>query len=393
MKTFSEDNLEENIKKCIQYLEKTNYKSYDVFDTLNSPFLDRLLKDKIFLRRVAIQLNAKSPINFRPLIGVKRTVQTKTISDLLSIYSMLFKRTGKEEYRIKAKEIYKLLWERRIQIEDGFGWGLNFPYTTRFTNAGKYTPNLYNTINATHSILDYYETFHTIEINEIINGVLFFVLNYLGIVDEDDTTSWLRYYPKQTGMPTPNVNATSASLFVRINSLMQNTIDRKLINKLLTYVKKSQNEDGSWYYTTTPNGKWIDGFHTGFILESLALIKAIDPSYDTSNALAKGSDYFLTDLIDKNNIPKYFNTRTYPIESQNCAQCIQTVAKLIIYDDQNFQQKLQDIISVVKNNLYDQKGYFYHKKEKFYSCKHYYARWSQTPMILSFLYSLEAFEK
>jgi hypothetical protein len=393
MKTFSDENLEEDVKKCIKYLEKTNYKSYDVFDTLNSPFLDYLLKDKILLRRIAIQLNAKSPINFRPLLGVKRVVHTKTISDLLSIYSLLFKNTGKEEYVLKANEMFELLWERRIQIEEGFGWGLNFPYTTRFTNAEKKTPNLYNTINATHSILDYFETFHSIEIKEIISGVLLFVFNHLGIVDEDETTSWLRYYPQQSGMPTPNVNASSASLFVRINSLIQNTIDRDLISKLLNFVKKSQNGDGSWYYTTNPSGEWIDGFHTGFILESLALIKAIDSSYDASDALEKGSNYFLTYLIDSNNIPKYFNNSTYPIESQNCAQCIQTVAKLIIYVDQNLQHKLHDIISVVKNNLYDEKGYFYHKKEKFYSCRHYYARWSQTPMILSFLYSLEAFKK
>lgn len=385
--------LEDEIVKCINYIEVNEYKSFDVFDALNSTPLNRILKNKIFLRRVAIQLNAKSPINMRPLIGVKKMVHTKTLSDLLSAYTMMYKRTKDDQYKTKAFEMFEALWERRIIIEKGFGWGLNFPYSTRFTNADKQTPNLYNTINATHSIIDFYEEFHSIEINEIIDQVLFFILEYLGIVEENETTSWLRYYPKQTGMPTPNVNATSASLFVRINSLVENRIDPILISKLLNFVKNSQNSDGSWYYTTTPNGQWIDGFHTGFILESLALIKFNTQMYDINEMLDKGVKFFLSDLIDANNIPKYFHTNTYPIESQNCAQCIQTLAKLIIYCDKNLEKQLNETIVVVKENLYDKKGYFYHKKGRFIKNKHYYARWSQTPMILSFLFSLNALKK
>jgi hypothetical protein len=387
---FQEKNI---ILKCLQYIEEREYKSYDVFDALNSTPLNHLLKNNIFLRRVAIQVNARMPFNVRPMLGIKKMIHTKTISDLLSIYTMMYKRTNDDLYKAKAIKMFDMLWERRIIIEKGFGWGLNFPYATRFTNADEQTPNLYNTINATHSIIDFYETFHTIDLNPIIDGVLFFILEYLGVVKENETTSWLRYYPKQTGMPTPNVNATSASLFVRINSLIKNRVDSSLIQKLLNFVKTSQNKDGSWFYTTTDNGKWIDGFHTGFILESLAHIKFIDTSYDVEEMLEKGTEFFLSHLIDSNNTPKYFHTSTYPIESQNCAQCIQTLAKLIIYDNQNLEKKLKDTISVVNEKLYDKKGYFYHKRGKYISSKHYYARWSQTPMILSFLFSLNALEK
>lgn len=386
-------NTELQIIKSIEYIEKKQYLSYDVYDALSSKFLDKILKKFIFLKRVAIQINARSFFNLRPLIGVEKTIHTKTISDLLSIYTMMYNRTKQDHYRLKAFEMFELLWERRIEVEDGFGWGLNYPYATRFTNADKNTPNLYNTINATHSIIDFYETFHSIEIEKIIDPVLYFILQYLGCVDETETISWLRYYPKQTGMPTPNVNATSASLFVRINSLFENKIEVSLITKLLNFVKASQNSDGAWYYTTTENGKWIDGFHTGFILESLALIKFIAPQYDVDEMLAKGSEFFLSDLIDSNNIPKYFHTNTYPIESQNCAQCIQTLAKLIIYDKQQLDQKLNDTISVVNKILYDKKGYFYHKKSKYLKHKRYYARWSQTAMILSLLFSLNAQKK
>jgi hypothetical protein len=385
--------IESIILDCINYTECKNYHSYDVFDALNSEFINRLLSKNIFLKRVAIQVNAKSLLNLRPLLGVKEIVHTKTLSDFLSIYTLMYKKTKNNEYKHKARQVFELLWLRKIEIEKGFGWGLNFPYTTRFTNADKDTPNLYNTINATHSILDYYETFESSGLEEIVDGVLRFILNYLGVVNEDDSTAWLRYYPNQTGMPTPNVNATSASLFVRINTIYTNKVDKLLIKKLLNFVKLSQNQNGSWYYTTNSKGQWIDGFHTGFILESLSLIKYLEPTYNVDLMLEKGTDFFVKNLISEDYIPKFFDESIYPIESQNCAQCIQTLSKLIIYNNFKYDNLLKNIIDVVLENLYSKKGFFYHKKTKLFTFKHYYARWSQSPMILSLIYSLNSQKK
>jgi hypothetical protein len=377
------------IADCINFTDQRDYISYDVFDAMNSNFLSKITGNNVFLKRVAIQLNAKSLMNLRPLLGVKKMVHTKTLSDFLSIYSHLYSITRDENYKIKAHEIYNQLWERRIKIDNGFGWGLNFHYSTRFTNASKSTPNLYNTLNASHSIIDFYEVFNSIELKDFLDGVLDFILNYLGVVEETETISWLRYYPKQTGMPTPNVNATSASLFVRINSIYANKIDHSLIVKLLNFVKVNQNKDGSWYYTTNEKGRWIDGFHTGFVLESLALIKKLDSKYDVDKCLDLGVDYFIKNLISEDFIPKYFDNKTYPIESQNCAQCIQTLSKLIMYNNYNLNDLLEKVIKVVLDNLYDKEGYFYHKKTKISTYKHYYGRWSQSPMILSLIYALK----
>ena len=380
----------EIVLKSIGYLENKNFTSYDVFDALNSRVFDKLLKKTKFIRRVAIQLNAKSPINFRPLIGIKPIQHTKTISDMLSIYSMMYIRTNDEQYRDRAKDMFQSLWNKRIEVEKGIGWGLCFPYTTRFTNAASDTPNLYNTINATHSIIDFYEICDEIKLKEIINKVLYFILEYLGIIDESENTSWIRYYPSQVSMPTPNVNATAASLFVRINHILkEELIERSLIDKLLNFVITTQNKDGSWYYTTTANGKWIDGFHTGFILESLALVKHLDSGYPIENTLKKGSQFFLTDLFDAESIPKFFHNQTYPIESQNSAQAIQTLAKLILYDNQNLNSKLNDTMDKVVSVLYNENGFFYHKKTKFLTYKQFYGRWSQTPMIMALLYSMK----
>jgi hypothetical protein len=307
---------------------------------------------------------------------------------MLSVYSMMYQRTSDEKYLDRAKDMFQRLWGKRIEVEKGIGWGLCFPYTTRFTNAGSDIPNLYNTINATHSIMDYCEICQEIELKSVVSKVINLILEYLGVIYESEKIAWIRYYPNQTSMPTPNVNATAAALFVRINFILkEEIIERSLIDKLLNFVSKAQNEDGSWYYTTTPNGKWIDGFHTGFILESLALIKYLDSGYSIENTLKKGSQFFLTDLFDAESIPKFFHNQTYPIESQNSAQAIQTLAKLILYDNQNLNSKLNNTVDKVVSVLYNENGFFYHKKTKLLTYKLFYGRWSQTPMIMALLYS------
>jgi len=388
-------NLEQAITLSIQHCESANYSSFDVFDALNNKFIDNCLKDKTLLRRILIQTNSRLPFNIRPVLGIKKMVHTKAISDLISIYSLMFQKSTEIALNEKANAMFKVLLERKIGVTDaGYGWGLNFPYSTRFVDASAHTPNLYNTINALHSILDFHEIDQSFNVKGIIDNVLNFMMTYLGYVEENDETAWFRYYPGQAYLPTPNVNATVASLFARINyTFKEELIQTSLINKLLNFLKNTQNENGSWYYTTTDKGEWIDGFHTGFILESLALIKKIasNKHFSVDKMLLKGFDYFVDSLFTKNGIPKYYNDRLYPIESQNCAQAMQTLAKMRLYAGINTIELLDRVVENVFHYLYDERGFFYHKQGRLIRNKQFYMRWSQTPMILALINTQKAF--
>jgi len=384
-------NLEKIIHKSIEYCESSNYASFDVYDALNSPLINHLLKKKQLLRRVAIQVICRIPFNIRPILGIKKMVHTKALSDLLSIYTTLYKKTDNQSWKIKAKTIFDILMARKIVAGAGYGWGLNFPYSTRFVDANSDTPNLYNTLNAAQAILDYFEIESTIDVHQILENILLFMFEYLGTVKETHEITWIRYYPEQKGMPALNVNAISAALFVRINNLFgEDKIDSGLIAGILTFLKHYQNPDGSWYYTTTDQGKWIDGFHTGFILESIAYIWSRNKNPEVRKMLERGVRFYKDQMFTKNHIPKYYNTRVYPIESQNCAQAIQTIARLKLIAGFPLNSMLKEVIDGVIRNLWDNKGYFYYKRGPFIINKQYYIRWSQTPMILALLYANES---
>ena len=129
-------------------MERAKYTSYDVYDALTSRFLNFLTFKSHFMKRVFIQLNAICPINLRPVLGVKKLVHTKTISDLLSVYSLLGSNKKDTDKLNKAKLMFELLIDKGINKQDTISWGLNFPYATRFTDADLNTPNLYNTLNS-----------------------------------------------------------------------------------------------------------------------------------------------------------------------------------------------------------------------------------------------------
>ena len=99
----------------------------------------------------------------------------------------------------------------------------------------------------------------------------------------------------------------------------------------MIYVVQVQNADGSWFYARGGEGRWVDGFHTGYILEALLQATMLDDRRDIATALQRGVDFFLTRLFTAESVPRYTSQRTLPLEVQNCAQAIQTLAKLALF--------------------------------------------------------------
>jgi hypothetical protein len=204
--------LREIQTKCLENLEMCGFSSYDIYDALTNNFLNKITKSRVFLRRIIIQINSKSPFNLRWL-GMKRMIHTKTLSDLLWYYSLSLNKEKTELY-------FKQLIERKVS--SGYGWGLNFPYTSRFIDADEEMPNLYNTINSgiaichAHSLLNDNDKK---EATTALKGILDFLENNLGFVDEGEA-GWYLYYPGQKH-PTYNVNALTLYFISHLRNILQ----------------------------------------------------------------------------------------------------------------------------------------------------------------------------
>jgi hypothetical protein len=140
-----------------------------------------------------------------------------------------------------------------------------------------------------------------------------------------------------------------------------------------------QNEDGSWYYAQTDIQKWIDSFHTGFVLESLK--HYMDSTGDTGfeKNLKTGFDFFVNHFFLEDGTPKYFHDRVFPIDIHSAAQGLVTLTKLKHLHPEAVVKR-DRLAQWVIGTMQDQKGYFYFQKRKYFTNKIPYMRWSQAWM-------------
>lgn len=375
-------NIAEIIQNSIKYIETREYKSYDLFDALTNKLVNRITKNNLLLRRIAIQLFSKSPIDFHWL-GMNKMVHTKLISDLLWTFSL-------NNSLDKAIPLYKKLIDLKCEAISSTVWGLNFPYTSRFINAEANTPNIYNTATVGLAICELcsFDNQRKEEYLEQIEDIIDSLFQVFTFKDESGK-GWFPYYPGQKS-PTYNVNALVAYFLCKANDTLKiQYASNDLIKKLINLLIEEQNSDGSWYYSRSEKGKWIDGFHSGFIIESLAYVYSHNYEFEELKfALSKAWDFYIKKLFTKEGFPKFYNNSSkYPIESQNCAQAIQTLAVVGICLGWHQKVLLEKVIINSIKNLYNTKGYFYFKKTKFFTYKQSYLRWSSAPMLVALSYS------
>lgn len=372
-------------QSCLRFIEKSEYKSYDLYDALTNPVLNKISRNKPLLRRIFIQINSKSPIDLH-WTGMKKMVHTKTISDLLWFESI--KETGADPARIK----FFFEWLIRIRNAKGYGWGLNFPYTSRFVDADEHTPNLYNTINSGLAICYAYKHLDAADqelARNVILGIVKFLDEELGFVDEGEK-GWYLYYPGQK-YPTYNVNALALYFLAFVPQLQIEISDslKTKIGKIINLLVSEQEADGSWFYSRSPKGKWIDGFHSAFVIESIAF--AYKSGYNSDavkKCLDKGFDFYINRMFTEDGYPRYFlNSSKYPVEAQNIAQSIQTLSLFGLWLGKDKKELLKKTIDNMLHSLYRSDGVIYQKKEKYLTYRSPYIRWSITPMILALEYA------
>jgi hypothetical protein len=206
------------------------------------------------------------------------------------------------------------------------GWGLAFPYVSRFTNAAAGTPNIYVTTAVVEALLDAAVLSAEPGVAECAHDGMRFMLEGLGAVTHRGHR-WLRYWPENNARIV-NVQASAAGLLARIDSQVGDSRLGALADDLIDTVLATQRADGSWPYSDERAGSFIDGFHTGFTLQGLTEYvrrrsdgKRAAPAAD---AVRLGLGYFHERLMTPEGLPRGTSDGRVSLDTQNVAQCIQT---------------------------------------------------------------------
>ena len=303
--------------------EQLDWRSHDPYDLLLSPYA-RPLGTSSFAARAWIQVGKRTGGGVRRILRVPLHREAKALADFLRA-AVVLDCLGETAYRLTAGRLEQMLGELRCTTRAGCGWGLSFPYVSRFGPIAMGSPNVYTTTNVCQALLD--AEGESGEIPELVAAARRFLIEDLGRFSFGRCL-WFRYAPGGTA-PIVNVQASAASLFARLGWASADEDSKPFAHEAAATAVRAQRPDGSWPYSVDGSGEFVDGFHTGFTLEGLAGYRALagaDSVAGTEEALAKGLSYFESHLITPTDIPREYANGAPTTDAQTVAQCVQTLA-------------------------------------------------------------------
>jgi len=379
--------LNDSLQRLLSYCEKKDWKGCDPYDGLNTPCRKALpLEGRIF-RILLIQFLKRSPLNLRKLLFIEEDHNPKGLGLFLSAVVRLYDHCGEERYKKLAYRFIDLLLEKKSIGYRGICWGYNFDWQSKAFFLPKYTPTVVATSFVANAFLDAYQTFKEEQFLKIARSSCDFIYHDLNRTYGKE--SFCFSYSPLDKTTIHNANILGAHLLARTASFTQEDKLKKTAFDSIKFVIDHQNSDGSWYYGTQAHHRWIDNFHTGFVLESLSDYINFSSKSELRSNLKRGLEFYLDNFFLADGTPKYYHDRIYPIDIHSCAQSIITLVELGSVSEQN-QQLAEKVALWTLANMQDSKGYFYFQRMSLLTNKIAYMRWSQAWMLKALVTLLTA---
>ena len=379
-KSLSYETIKETAVKLWQYCQKNNFEGYDPYDALNSRLLKIMpwAKSRLF-RLIFTQGIKRLPINLRPLLMIPKTQNPKALAIFLKAALKLT-----ESGVIDASEQISYLIKRIAELRSAglpyYCWGYSFPWQTRTFLVPRSAPNLVCTVFVADALLDAYGATKNPECLEMAKSAADYILNELYWSDND--SSGFSYPWPSNRIHIYNADFLGAALLTRISLLKDDKHLLEPVLKVSRYAASKQNDDGSWYYGESTEGKWIDNFHTGYNLLALKEISRYAETDEFKESINKGFSFYLANFFEKDGAPRYYHNKTYPIDIHCVAQSIITLEAFKDTDENNHRLALS-VLEWAMNNMWNNEGYFYYQIHRLYKNRISYMRWSQAWMNLA----------
>ena len=370
------------LNRLENFIENEAWCGYDPYDGLNSRFLRFLTFNGKWSRIAITQAVKRSPINFRPLLGIRKMRNPKAMGLLAHAYIERYRRKKNQKYLVKVREILDWLITNSSIGYKGYSWGYNFDWQSAVFYLPKGVPTVVNTAFIANAFLDASKILKEKNYLDVARSACDFILNDLNrsycSEFENSISPFCFSYSPGDKLCVHNANLLAAELLARVYSITREEILLRHAKYAVDFTLAYQNHDGSWYYGILPQQKYIDSFHTGFVLVSLKNILNYLDYVDNSGfrqILLKGYEYYKRTFFEDNGMPHYYHNKTYPIDLHCSAQGIITFLKFSEYDHGAINMA-KKVATWAIDNMWDNKNrYFCFQKTKYFINKIPYMRW------------------
>ena len=363
-------------ERILQPVQAMGYAGYDPFDSLNSGLIrNTLLGNSELLRLVWLQLNKRSPINLRPLLGVPKCRNPKGIGLFLLGMVEDFQRTGEQYYLDEATRLADwLLTQKSDQTVWHYPcWGYHFDWQARAFYVPKGKPNIITTCYVARALNNLGKLLGRSDYIEVALNSARFIHKHL--LAEAGDRIFFAYIPGESAF-VHNASLWGAAWVATAGTELG---DSELVDAAVEVAHQSvkeQREDGSWVYGERHHHQFIDGFHTGYNLEALDVLRKALGINDFDESITHGMNYYRKTFFLEDGTAKYYHNNIYPLDMHSFSQAALTLLK--VSGTETDVVLAQKIINRAVETMYlPNEHRFIYQKHRWYSNKINYIRWTQ----------------
>ena len=377
-------------KDVLASVQRNSYAGQDPFDGLNSHLFKPVPKLRKGLFGLAwIQLHKRSIFNFRKLLAVPAGRNPKGIG--LFILGLLedYKRTNDNSHLNEAIKLgdWLLTQQSNLSVEGRATWqhacwGYHFDWNARafFVPIGK--PNVITTIYVSQALYALGKvTGDNAYTSTALDSAHFIVKT---LYSEIDGRQFFAYIPGEDTF-VHNASLWGAAWVAFMANVTNNSAYKEMALTVARQSVSEQSDDGSWVYGARHHHQFIDGFHTGYNLEALHVLRTALQTTEFDASIALGLAYYKKELFEEDGTAKYYNTNRYPLDMHSVSQAVLTLLKVSCKkEDVELAGKI--IQRSIDTLFMPSKKRFVYQKHKHFTNKINYIRWTQAWVYYSFAY-------
>jgi len=367
--------IKKSLKKLQNYIEKENFKGFDPYDALKSPFFKLpFLRTNKLIRFGTQQLVKRLPFNIRPLLLVPKGYNPVTLGLSIQAYANLYsvELESKEKY---LKKINFLVNELKKIIPTGFSgacWGYDFDWEARYAKIPAYQPTVVATGIITNALFIAHQITGHNQSAKLIESAAKFVINDLKRTYKENTFCFS--YSPFDHQQVFNASMKGARLLAQAYSINHNAEYKELAKQAVEFVISQQKQDGSWGYSLANAGGWTDNYHTGYVLDCLVEYQKLTGDKLWSDNIKNGYTFYINNFIGLNGAPKFYHNNPFPID---CTSAAQTILTTLRFGDVEIAKSTATWMSV---HMQKKNGSFKFRKFKNYTVRTSFMRWSDAWM-------------
>jgi hypothetical protein len=376
-------------RRLSHWVAERDWRGTDPYEGLNAsrPLLSALKRTPLG-RRLLIQSVKHSPVDLRPILGIRPSPNAASVAWVVSALA----RNGfldPEEARGMLTDALRCLDGLRLPESPEPCWGYPFDVQSRVFFYSRRQPNTIATAFAGHALLDAHAFAGDDGLLDKARGAGRF---FLRRVPQTGTRegAYFGYLPGDR-TPIHNSNLLAASLLARLSAISSPDVDEfgSAAAAAVRYSTVRQRADGSWPYGETPALGWVDNFHTGYVLD--ALRRCVDAGVASEGAHAawrRGIAHYRRTFFLPDGAPRYYANRLFPIDAQSVAQGMQTLSLAAPHDASSAQQAWI-VFEFARRRMLRTDGLPIFQRRRLWSNRTPHFRWVVAPLLLALSHLLE----